>query len=136
MDSAAGDMQEEAVGMPTPRRHVETSAAVTQEGLAVAGPTPRRLAVSMAAFVADLTVDARTTGAEDITPAGDITAAEDITAQALDSVLASTRHTDMPRRSAIPRGSMINTATGSIIPVARFLTGIKWRPEWLPLIRR
>ena len=127
-DSAAGDTQEAAVGMPTPRRHVETSAAAT--------PIPRPLAVTTAAFVADLTVDARITGAEDITADGDIMAAEDTGAQASDSVLASTRLMDMLRQSAIPLGSMISTATGSIIPVARFLTGTKWRPESLPLIRR
>ncbi len=130
MDSAAGDMQE-AVGMPTPRRHVETSAAATQVDLAVAGPMPRQLAVSMAAFVAAITADARTTGAEDITAAGDTGAL------ALDSVLASTRLTDMDmlRRSATPLGSMINTATGKFIRVARFLTDTKWRPRSLPLIR-
>jgi len=60
-----------------------------------------------------------------ITAVAGITAAEDIMAPVLDSVSAFTRLTDMPLRFAIPPGSMMHTACGATIRVARCRTDIE-----------
>jgi hypothetical protein len=60
-----------------------------------------------------------------IPAAGDITAAVDTTAQDSDLAWAYMRPTAMRLRRVIPRDSMTRTASGSIIRVARFRTGIE-----------
>ncbi len=95
-----------AVGIRSPRLLAETSTA----GMLMVAAAPMKAVVLMAV-------------AASITAAVGITEAERILDPA--SVSAFTRLTDMPHRSAIPLDSMINTASGSIIRVARCLTDIR-----------
>jgi len=97
------------VATASPRRHVET--------LAVAGRSPHQPAVSMGAF-AGIPVDAPITADAVTMAVGDITAPD------LDSVSASLRM-DTPLQSATPQASTTSSATGTTIPVARFLTATK-----------
>jgi hypothetical protein len=101
-----------AAGMGFPRLLAETSTA----GMLMAAVAPLKAAVPMVAAVPMMTIAG-------ITAAVDITEAVRILDPA--SVSAFTPLTDMPRRSAIPLDSMMNTASGSIIRVALFLTDIR-----------
>jgi hypothetical protein len=113
-----GAMAEDSVGAMA-----EDSVAATAESAGVM-PSPRPRVGTLAA-VAPLAEAAR------FTAVADITAAEDIMAPVLDSVLAFTRRTDMPLRSAIPPDSMLQMACGNPIRVALCRTDIKLnrRPE-------
>src|ERR1700722_19398934 len=109
---AEADMKEDtqadlAEDTPLPHRAAETLVAVTR--------SPRRHAET----------SAETSIAGMRMAVAPITAAEDITAPALDSVSAFMRLTDMPLRSAIPRGSMMPTACGNTIRVAPCRTDIE-----------
>jgi hypothetical protein len=77
----------------------------------------------LTAAVAPLKAAVRMVAIAGITAAVDITEAVRILDPA--SVSAFTPLTDMPRRSAIPLDSMMNTASGSIIRVALCLTDIR-----------
>jgi len=99
---------------PLLHQAVETSVAAMH--------SPLRPEGSMAAGDAR-TADARITAVVGITAVVRITAAGDITAQDLDS--GCTRLTAMRLPCVILQGSMMPTASGSIIQVARFRTDIE-----------
>ncbi len=111
------DTQLPAEDIPTPRRAVETTAAVV-----VAMPTQRPRAATAAQFA-----EARIMADVDITAAGDIMAAADTMAPDLDSAWACMRLTATAMRlqfATLP-GSITHTEPGSHIPVARFRTVTK-----------